>query len=363
MRTEGIGHEVDLSAQSFIIPDDGSASLFEAFTLAGPADLSYRRFRFEPRQTPSDLISLGDDGFVEVVFPTGFNFPLAGRPYDRMFVNSNGNVTFDSSDVSWIESVPRFLGGFPRIAPFWDDLNPSVQGAVRLNLQTPGSVSVTWDNVPEFLNTGGNTASLTLNQDGTYAILYDACSLLDALTGHSGGAQVNDGSEPASILIDHPDHPDRGAPAWYQKFPWITNFNLAGQSLSAAGMGGLVRAGKARTGQRLDLTVQQGRAVAGWSAVAASRSTSPGFDFLGLHVPLAVDSLFLASLLPSPFFVDFQGNLDPSGVARPALLIPAEPALLGQTMYLGNLMLYLDPVLREAVWYVEPTATPVTFVE
>ena len=90
-------------------------------------------------------------------------------------------------------------------------------------------------------------------------------------------------------------------------------------------MGGLVRAGKARTGQRLDLTVQQGRAVAGWSAVAASRSTSPGFDFLGLHVPLAVDSLFLASLLPSPFFVDFQGNLDPSGVARPALLIPAEP--------------------------------------
>jgi hypothetical protein len=131
VRTEGIGHEVDLSAQSFIIPDDGSASLFEAFTLAGPADLSYRRFRFEPRQTPSDLISLGDDGFVEVVFPTGFNFPLAGRPYDRMFVNSNGNVTFDSSDVSWIESVPRFLGGFPRIAPFWDDLNPSVRRAVE----------------------------------------------------------------------------------------------------------------------------------------------------------------------------------------------------------------------------------------
>ena len=79
----------------------------------------------------SDLALDDDDGREEAL---GFAFTFFGRRHDRVFVNSDGNVTFDERDVASSErSVTRLLTGAPRIAPLFADLNPAAGGRVLIS--------------------------------------------------------------------------------------------------------------------------------------------------------------------------------------------------------------------------------------
>lgn len=93
-------------------------------------------------------LSLSDDDFELVGFTGGFTFTFYGINYGSVFVNSNGNLTFNSGDPDFTESFPEFINGNnPRIAPIWDDFNPSTGGAVFVK-QLPDRFIVTWNNVP-----------------------------------------------------------------------------------------------------------------------------------------------------------------------------------------------------------------------
>jgi hypothetical protein len=77
-------------------------------------------------------LNLGDDQSSSVTLP--FPFPYFGQTYTRIFLNTNGNLTFGSSSPrDWTESGAEFISGFrnldsrnvgPAIAIFWDDLLP-----------------------------------------------------------------------------------------------------------------------------------------------------------------------------------------------------------------------------------------------
>jgi hypothetical protein len=115
-----------------------------------------------------------------------FLFGAAGTPgttcannvWNALFLNSNGNVTFNGGDTSNVPNVPDFRSGLPRIAPAWSDLNPSSRLGGFLNtfpVQALGfaninAFKVRWINVPEFgLEACGsrNTFAVTLYDDGT----------------------------------------------------------------------------------------------------------------------------------------------------------------------------------------------------
>src|SRR6185503_3161431 len=124
-----------------------------------------------------------------------FLFGATGSPattcttlvWNRFFLNSNGNVTFNGGDPSNTPNVPDFRTGLPKIAPAWTDLNPNSRpfpasvagvpnpGANTFPVQALGFANVNafkvrWINVPQF---GGescgsrNTFAVTLYDDGT----------------------------------------------------------------------------------------------------------------------------------------------------------------------------------------------------
>ena len=157
-------------------------------------------------------LGLSDDDSSEQSL--GFTFPFQGANYTSVFVNSNGNLTFGVGDFDFSESVDEFINGPPRIAPFWDDLNPDSGGGVFFKtLTSPNRAVITWSNLPEFFDTGStgsNTAQVVLFESGGITIRYNGVDLTDAIVGIGpGGAggnlnQLNFSEDlPQSSLKDH----------------------------------------------------------------------------------------------------------------------------------------------------------------
>ena len=119
-------------------------------------------------------ITLSDDDSERVNFTSGFNFPYYGTTYTSVFVNSDGNLTFKQLDnASSDRDVFRIITGPPRVALFFNDLNPDARGEVRV-LQSSTKFTVTWNDVSEFLNSGtnSNTFQLNLFKNGNIEFIY-----------------------------------------------------------------------------------------------------------------------------------------------------------------------------------------------
>jgi PA14 domain-containing protein len=112
-----------------------------------------------------------------------FPFTFFGQTYTRVFVNSNGNLTFGSGDNTFTESLAWFLG-LPRLSAFWDDL---IYGGIYVNDQIPGRFVVTWNHVQEFCCYGDSTIQMTLFSDGRIAFIYNGLTARDAIVGISPG--------------------------------------------------------------------------------------------------------------------------------------------------------------------------------
>lgn len=161
----------------------------ELLTLPNTFDLSGLALRFNPapggryvyslEQASFDAqvsqnISLSDDGSSELVFKN-FSFPFGRKVYDRCYVNSNGNVTFQTPDAE-PPSADSVSGNIPRIAAFFADLNPEKSGAVFVN-QTADRVVISWLKVPEFFNQnqfdyGQNTFQIVLYKSGVIDVVF-----------------------------------------------------------------------------------------------------------------------------------------------------------------------------------------------
>ncbi len=172
-------------------------SVFTAVTVAAGATQSGINILFNA-PTPGAPLPVGDDGSVQVFLP--FTFEICGQPFDSLFVNANGNLTFGVPSATFGESIDGFLAGPPRIAGVWDDLNPGAGGTVFFQ-QTSNTFTVTYQNVPEFVNTGANTFSIKLSRSSNNVdVSYGGLTLTDGLAGVSCGVALTSGFEPASDL-------------------------------------------------------------------------------------------------------------------------------------------------------------------
>ena len=168
---------------------------------ANPFDLAGRGLRFAPGAaggydvTTTDAtfrdelglrLALGDDdGTGE---PLAFSFAFYGRPHTRVFVNSDGNLTFERADTASTErNVARLLSGAPRLAPFLADLDPSAGGGVFVQ-SAADRFTVTWCAVPGFDVPETTTLQITLLPDASVEVKYGvSISLGDAVVGLSPG--------------------------------------------------------------------------------------------------------------------------------------------------------------------------------
>jgi hypothetical protein len=122
----------------------------------------------EPGGTP---LPLGDDASASAALPFAFNF--YGKTYNRVHINSDGNLTFGVGESLMTgRSLRRLLSGPPRIAAFLADLDPSRTGSV-VSFSDPNHFSVTWTAVPQFGQMDKNTFQIVLYPDGRITFAYD----------------------------------------------------------------------------------------------------------------------------------------------------------------------------------------------
>lgn len=151
---------------------------------AGGYDVARVAFGF--RQPLGSKLALGDDDTREVTLQFGFSF--FGRAHDRVFVNSDGNLTFDEGDVESSErSVTRLLTGAPRIAPLFADLNPAAGGRVLVS-NSAAAYTVTWCTVPEYGSRRSATAQVSVFPSGVIEFQSSGrTTMTEAIVGVSPG--------------------------------------------------------------------------------------------------------------------------------------------------------------------------------
>jgi uncharacterized protein (TIGR03437 family) len=135
------------------------------------------------------LAALDDDDTRQVALP--FPFQFFGVAYTSVYVNSDGNLTFNSGDDASSErSLGRMTTGPPRIAPLFDDLNPAqTAGGVRV-LSDTSRVVVSWVAVPEYSDAGTGikqTFQVALYADGRIAFSYSGVTPTSAVVGIAPG--------------------------------------------------------------------------------------------------------------------------------------------------------------------------------
>ena len=165
VRDEG---ELVLSANPFDL-----RSIAVAFARNGSGGYDARRSDRTFQSSVGEKITLGDDDSARVAL--AFTFPFYAGRYSDLFVNSDGNITFGEEEHATSDrNVARFLTGPPRIAPVFDDLDPSRAGGVFR--RTDGdALLITWCDVPEFdaLSNRVNV-QVRLAADGSIDFIYGA---------------------------------------------------------------------------------------------------------------------------------------------------------------------------------------------
>lgn len=137
-----------------------------------------------PISTQGVPLDLGDDDAVRIELP--FEFTYYGKTYPGAYVHSDGNLTFVAPEASSnYRTYARAAGGPPRIAPLFEDMDPSVAGRIHYSA-SPDRVVVAWHGVPLWAKTGvGNlqTFQLTLGADNSIEFRYGDVDLPAAIVG------------------------------------------------------------------------------------------------------------------------------------------------------------------------------------
>jgi len=178
VRPATAGGPIDEAGEIAVLEDAGDLMLRpNAFDLsdrgirltpneAGGYDVARIEYGF--RRPLGTALALGDDDSREL--PVPFSFTFFGRAYDRVFVNSDGNLTFAEGDAESFErTVTRLLDGPPRIAALFADLDPASGGRVLISSST-SAYTVTWCGVPEYGSRRRATTQVTVLPLGTIEI-------------------------------------------------------------------------------------------------------------------------------------------------------------------------------------------------
>ncbi|MDO8681601.1 MAG: hypothetical protein Q7R30_24080 [Acidobacteriota bacterium] len=178
-----------------ILEDNGGDLILRA----NPFDLANTGLRFEPagagyavtitgaefRAALGRTLTLGDDDSVAQTI--AFPFEFYGRRFTSLFVNSDGNLTFEEGDnASTARGLARLASGAPRIAPFFADLDPSAGGRVFFD-SAPDAITITWCAVPGFGLPQAMTVQSVLFANGAIEFRFGVPDLTNGIVALSPG--------------------------------------------------------------------------------------------------------------------------------------------------------------------------------
>ncbi|GJM24879.1 MAG: hypothetical protein DHS20C16_12940 [Phycisphaerae bacterium] len=133
-------------------------------------------------------VVLSDTGSVEVSLIGGAQVHLYGVSYNTLYINANGNITFDAPDS---DSTETFEDHFdhPRVSLMFDDLDPSEGGLVSYK-QLADRFVVTWFDVSEDGVNNSNTFQVELYYDGRIQFAWLGVDANDGIVGLSAGTGI-----------------------------------------------------------------------------------------------------------------------------------------------------------------------------
>jgi uncharacterized protein (TIGR03437 family) len=159
----------------------------------------------------SPVVALGDDDSRQFTLPFAFRF--YGAAYTQVFLNSDGNLTFTAAEsASSSRSLGRLTGGPPRIAPLFDDLDPTqAPGGVRFYADA-SHVVFSWVGVPEYSQYGAGKAQtfqVRLYVDGSIQFSYSGVT-----SDVAAGVGIAPGSAaPGTSVVSFRNDPSADYPA------------------------------------------------------------------------------------------------------------------------------------------------------
>jgi uncharacterized protein (TIGR03437 family) len=116
-----------------------------------------------------------------------FSFPFFGTSYRKLWINSNGYITFNSDDTNAIGTFGYFAGSQPAIAPLYTDLDPSQSSdGVRVLIEA-GRVVITWATVPLYGTSLTQNFQTRLYPDGRIDFAYRSVNPREAVVGLAKG--------------------------------------------------------------------------------------------------------------------------------------------------------------------------------
>ncbi len=136
----------------------------------------------------TQLLNMGDDDARYVSFTLDFTFSFYEVTYSGVWINSNGNLTFESANYDYSETVSEFKLE-PTVSPLWDDLYPPSHGNIYYK-QYPDRFIVTYYQLPEVgeYSAPYNTFQVILYGDGVISFGYNKVLCEDGIVGLSSRA-------------------------------------------------------------------------------------------------------------------------------------------------------------------------------
>ncbi|MBU0617493.1 MAG: hypothetical protein KKI02_07235, partial [Planctomycetes bacterium] len=165
----------------------------------------------EATEFPTDpsggmVISPGEDSWVHVEINDGETVLLYGVSYESFYVNSNGNITFNSGDGIWDETLAVHFSQ-PRISGLFDDFSPQNGGIVSWK-QLADRVAVTFEDVPEYGTSNDNTFQIEMYFDGEIHMTWLSTDAGDGIVGLSEGNGLQDDFLESDLTAAGPCGPD-----------------------------------------------------------------------------------------------------------------------------------------------------------
>ena len=175
----------------------------------------------EPDGTYTLAMQPNDDG-SSVYIPIPFSFNLYGTNYTGIYINNNGNITFNGPMAIFSASAfPSTINSI--VAPFWADVDTRNGFGQVVYKITPTAVYINWEDVGYFNMHGDklNTFQLIITngsdpviQGGNVAFCYqdmewttgDASSGINGFYGIPATCGANSGDGTSYFLISYFDH-------------------------------------------------------------------------------------------------------------------------------------------------------------
>jgi uncharacterized repeat protein (TIGR01451 family) len=134
-----------------------------------------------PNQTSFESVNntwaASDDATINLQI--GFSFPFNNTIYSNVWINSNGMLSFSSSNNAYSNRNIPYSTEAQSIFPYWDDLYRRGNSTITYGILGTGSNQrfiVSWNDVPHYPNNGRYKFQVILYVNGSIRFRYDDTS-------------------------------------------------------------------------------------------------------------------------------------------------------------------------------------------